>query len=76
MFGLKLAHSASQNDLQFIFTADGLSVYPFNLPLSALACCWVPFRLSKHRLSSTLSQHQSNSQAGLSKSTREDVKIS
>ena len=36
-------------------------MYPFNLPLSAPACYWVPFRLSKHRLSHTLSQHQSNS---------------
>jgi len=34
--------------------------------LSAPACCWVPFRLSKHRLSNILSQHQSNSQAELS----------
>jgi len=36
-------------------------MYLFNLPLLAPACCWVPFRLSKHRLSNTLSQHQSNS---------------
>ena len=36
---------------------------PFNLPLSAPACYWIPFRLSKHRLSNSLSQHQSNSQA-------------
>jgi len=64
------------NDLQFIFTADGWMMYPFNLPLSAPACCWVPFRLCKHRLSNILSQHQSNSQAELSKSTREDFKIS
>jgi len=50
-------------------------MYPFNLPLSAPACCWVPFWLSKHRLSNTLSQHQSNSQAELSKPTREDFKV-
>ena len=62
--------------LQFIFTADGWKMYPFNLPLSATACCWVPFRLSKHRLSNILSQHQSNSQAELSKPTRENFKIS
>jgi len=37
-------------------------MYPFNLPLSAPAWYWVPFRLSKHRLSKTLYQHQSNSQ--------------
>jgi len=48
---------------------------PFNLPLSAPVCYWVPFRLSKHRFSNTLSQHQSNSQAKLSKPTREDFKI-
>jgi len=72
----KLAWASSQNDLQFIFTADGWMVYPFNLPLSAPACCWVPFRLSKHRLSNILSQHQSNSQAELSKPTRENFKIS
>jgi len=36
---------------KFIFTADGWMMYPFNLPLSAPACCWAPFRLSKHRLS-------------------------
>jgi len=40
------------------------------LPLSAPARCWVPFRLSKQRLSNSLSQHQSNSQAELSKPTR------
>jgi len=51
-------------------------MYPFNLPLSAPACYCVPFRLSKHRFSNTLSQHQSNSQAELSKPTREDLKIS
>ena len=51
-------------------------MYPFNLPLLALACCWVPFRLCKHRLSNILSQHQSNSQAELSKPTRENFKIS
>jgi len=48
-------------------------MYPFNLPLSAHACCWVLFRLSKHRLYNTLSQHQSNSQAELSKSTIECI---
>jgi len=51
-------------------------ICPFNLPLSTPACCWVPFRLSKHRLSNTLSKHQSNSQAESSKPTREDFKIS
>ena len=51
-------------------------MYSSNLPLSANACYWVPFRLSKRRLSNTLSQHQSNSQAELSKPTREDCKIS
>jgi len=50
-------------------------MYPFNLPLSGTACWWVLFRLSKHRLSNTFSQHQSNSQAELSKATREDFKI-
>ena len=40
----KLAQASSQNELQFIFTADGWMTYPFNLPLSAPACCWVPFR--------------------------------
>jgi len=25
-------------------------ICPFNLPLSAPACCWVTFRLPKHRL--------------------------
>ena len=34
------------------------------------------FRLSKHRLSNSLSKHQSNSQAELSKPTREDFKTS
>jgi len=28
-------------------------MYPFNLPLSAAACCWVPFRLLKYHLSNT-----------------------
>jgi len=37
---------------------------------------WAPFRLPKHRLSTSLSKHQSNSQAELSKPTREDFKIS
>jgi len=46
------------------------------LPLSAPARCWVPFRLSKQRLSNSLSQHQSNFQAELSKPTREDFRIS
>ena len=64
------------NWLQFIFTADGWMMYPFNLPLSAIAFCWVHFRLSKHRLPNSRSKHQSNSQADLSKPTREDFKIS
>jgi len=51
-------------------------MHPFNLPLSAPACYWAPFRLSKHRLSNSLYQHQSNSQAELSQPTREDFKIS
>ena len=51
-------------------------MYPFNLPLSAPACCWYPFDCPKHRLSNTLSQNQSNSQAEASKPTREDLKIS
>jgi len=51
-------------------------MYLFNLTLSAPARCWVPFRLSKHRFSNSLSQHQSNSQAELSKPTSEDFKIS
>jgi len=51
-------------------------IHPINLPLSAPARCWVPFRLSKDRLSNSLSQHQSNSQAELSKPTREDFRIS
>jgi len=72
----KLAWATSQNDLQFIFTADGRRICPFNLPLSAPACYWVPFRLSKHRLSNNLSKHQSNSQAKLSKPTRVDFKVS
>ena len=38
--------------LQFIFTADGWMMCPFNLPLSAPACCWVPFRLSKPMMES------------------------
>ena len=37
-------------------------MYPFNLPLSAPACCWVSFRLSKYRLSNSLSQHQTPKQ--------------
>jgi len=61
--------------LQFVFTADGWMMHPFNLPLSP-ARCWVPFRLSKHRLFSSLSQYQWNTQAELSKPTREDFKIS
>ena len=73
---IDISVATSQNDLQFIFTADGWRMYSFNLPLSAPACYWVPFRLSKHRLSNILSQHQSNSQAELSKPTREDFKIS
>ena len=44
--------------------------------MSAPARCWVPFRLSKHRLLSSLSQYQSISQAELSKPTREYFKIS
>ena len=51
-------------------------MYPINLPLSALTRWWVPFRLSKHRLSNSLSQHQLNSQAELSKPAREDFRIS
>jgi len=51
-------------------------MYPINLPLSALARCWVPFRLSKRRLSNRLSQHQSNSQTELSRPIREDFRIS
>jgi len=46
--------------LQLIFTVDGWMMYTFNLPLSARAYCWVPFRLSIHRLYSSLSQHESN----------------
>jgi len=72
----KISVAISQNDLQFIFTADGQRMYPLILHLSAPARCWVPFRLSKHRLSNTLFQHQSNSQAELSKPAREDFKIS
>ena len=45
-------------------------------PLVSPACCWVPFRLCKHHLSNILFQHQSNSQAELSKPTRENFKIS
>jgi len=45
------------------FTAGGWRMYSSNLPLSGHTCYWAPFRLSKHRLSNTLSQHQSNSQA-------------
>jgi len=73
---LKVAQPISQNDLQFIFTADGRRTYSFNLPLSDPACYWVPFRLSKHRLSNTLSQRQLNSQAEFSKPTRDDFMIS
>jgi len=53
-------------------------MYPINLPLPAPACCWVglPLRLSKHRLSNSRSQRQSNFQAELSTPTREDFKIS
>jgi len=58
----KLAWATSQNDLQFIFTADERRICTFNLPLSAPACCWVPFRLSKHRLSNSLSKHQTPKQ--------------
>ena len=61
--------------LQIIFTADGWKMYLFNILLSIPSCCWVPFRLSKHCLSNTLSQHQPNYQAELSKPTR-DFKIS
>ena len=49
-------------------------MYPINLPLSAPARCWIPFQLSKHCLSNSLSQHQSNSQEELSKPTREDFR--
>jgi len=59
-----------------MFTANGWMMYPINLPLSAPARCWIPFRLSDNRLSNSLSQHQSNSQAELSKPTREDFRIS
>ena len=38
--------------------------------------CWVPFRLSKHCLSNSFPKHQSNSEAELSKPTREDFKLS
>jgi len=51
-------------------------MYFSNFPLSAPAWCWVPFRLPKHRLSNIHYRHQSNSQAKLSKPTREDFKIS
>jgi len=51
-------------------------MYPLNLSLSAPTCSCVPFRLPKHRLSNSLSQHQSNSQVELSKPTGEDFKIS
>jgi len=50
------------------------SISPYQ-PLHA-AGQWVPFPLAKHRLSNILSQHQSNSQAELSKPTRENFKIS
>ena len=50
-------------------------MHHFNLPLSPVRC-WVPFRLSNHRLSSSLSHYQSNTQAELSRPTREDFKIS
>jgi len=61
-----------------IFTVGGWMMYPFNLPLSAPARRWVglPFRLSKHRWSNSLSQYQSNSQAELSKPARKDFNIS
>jgi len=49
---------------------------PFQSPLSAPACCWIPVRLSKHRLYNSLSKHQSNSQTKLSKPTRENFKLS
>jgi len=55
----------------FITYFYGWRTYLFNLPLSVPACCWVPFRLSN-----SLSQHQSSSQAELSKSTRDDFKVS
>ena len=48
----------------------------FQSPVVSPACCWVPFWLSKHHLSNTLSQHQSKSQAELSKPTGEDFKVS
>jgi len=51
-------------------------MYPFNLPLSAPARCWVLFQVSKYCVSISLSQYQSISQAELSKPTREDFKIS
>jgi len=47
----------------------------FQSPLVS-PCSWVPFRLSKHHFSNILSQHQSNSQAELSKPTRESFNIS
>jgi len=46
----------------------------FTIYFKAPACCWLPFQLSKHRLSNSLYQHQSNSQAQLSNLTREDFK--
>jgi len=56
----KISVGSSKIDLQFIFTADGCRICPLNLPLSAPACCWVPFRLSKYRLSNSLSKHYIN----------------
>jgi len=71
----KIRIPTSQNDLQFIFTPDGWRMYPFNLPLPAPSCSWVPFQLSKHRLSNTFSQHQTPMQNYPSQ-PREDLKVS
>jgi len=47
----------------------------FQSPLVS-PCILVPYRLSKHHLSNTLSQHQSHFQAELFKPTREYFKLS
>jgi len=58
----------------FLLLMVGGCILSFS-PCQPLHAVGYPFDCPKHRLSNTLSQHQSNSQAELSKPTR-DFKIS
>jgi len=68
---ISVAHFTKWFTISFLLLLGGGCILSISLcqPLHAV---WVPFWLSKHRLSNTLSQHQSNSQAELSKPTRDD----